>query len=242
MNLPASSGTCSRDAIRPKKLTAVVGVKGTHSGISMRRKFARALGLSNVSVVVAVFVIVCVFEFRNVESQEVDIDTQKFLDEGIQRGTFLNGKWISYPRNIPASWDCAASPEEKGALWDFFVGTKGLTTGWRFVANDKWDNKTCPCIHKWRGVVCDSVGHIVALNLAGFGLQGTIPESLGKLVWLKSVQLQVNELSGEIPQLLGGMISLEKLFLQNNRLTGAVPYSVSTLPRLKQLFVDKPRD
>ena len=84
------------------------------------------------------------------------------MDEGIQRGTFLNGKWISYPRNIPASWDCAASPEEKGALWEFFVGTKGLTTGWRFVANDKWDNKTCPCIHKWRGVVCDSVGHIVA--------------------------------------------------------------------------------
>jgi hypothetical protein len=136
--------------------------------------------------------------------QEVDLDTQKFLDEGIQRGTFLNGKWISYPRNIPASWDCAASPEEKGALWDFFIGTKGLTTGWRFVANDKWDNKTCPCIHKWRGVICDSVGHIIALNLAGFGLQGTIPESLGKLVWLKSVQLQVNELSGEIPTLLGG--------------------------------------
>lgn len=142
--------------------------------------------------------------------QEVDLDTQKFLDEGIQRGTFLNGKWISYPRNIPASWDCAASPEEKGALWDFFIGTKGLTTGWRFVANDKWDNKTCPCIHKWRGVVCDSVGHIIALNLAGFGLQGTIPESLGKLVWLKSVQLQVNELSGEIPTLLGG--SKYKLF------------------------------
>ena len=41
-----------------------------------------------------------------------------------------------------------------------------MTTGWRFVANDKWKNDTCPCIHKWRGVVCDSVGHIVSLNLA----------------------------------------------------------------------------
>ena len=38
-----------------------------------------------------------------VDGQEVDLDTQKFLDEGIQRGSFLNGKWVSYPRNIPAS-------------------------------------------------------------------------------------------------------------------------------------------
>ena len=53
-------------------------------------------------------------------------------------------------------------------LCGIFCWHEGLTTGWRFVANDKWDNKTCPCIHKWRGVVCDSVGHIVALNLAGW--------------------------------------------------------------------------
>ena len=108
------------------------------------------------------------------------------------------------PTNGGASWPCAASPEEFDALWEFFLGTGGMTTGWRFVANDKWKNDTCPCIHKWRGVVCDSVGHIVSLNLAGFGLQGAIPESLGRLVWLKSVQLQVNELTGAIPPLLGG--------------------------------------
>lgn len=177
-----------------------------------------------------------------VQGQEIDVDTQLFLEKGIQRGTFLNGKWISYPRNIPIEWDCAISPTEKNALWDFFIGTGGLDTGWRHVAADKWNNRTCPCIHKWRGVVCDQVGHVVALNLAGFGLQNPIPSSLGKLVWVKSVQLQVNELSGPIPPVLGTLVNLEKLFLQNNKLSGAVPYSISTLPRLTQLFVDKPKD
>ena len=176
-----------------------------------------------------------------VTAQEVDIDTQKFLENGIQRGAFLNGKWISYPRNDPTDWDCAISPLEKNALWEFFIGTGGLTSsGWRYVAADKWDNGTCPCIHKWRGVTCDQVGHVVALNLAGFGLQGAIPNALGSLVWVKSIQLQVNELTGPIPAVLGTLINLEKLFLQNNQLTGAVPYRVATLPRLSQLFVDKP--
>ena len=167
--------------------------------------------MKNYILFLVVLINVYIYEFgmnKNfllfVDGQEVDLDTQKFLDEGIQRGSFLNGKWVSYPRNIPASWPCAASPEEFDALWEFFLGTGGMTTGWRFVANDKWKNDTCPCIHKWRGVVCDSVGHIVSLNLAGFGLQGAIPESLGRLVWLKSVQLQVNELTGAIPPLLGG--------------------------------------
>ena len=59
-------------------------------------------------------------------------------------------------------------------------------------------------------------------------------------VWVKSIQLQVNELTGPIPAVLGTLINLEKLFLQNNQLTGAVPYRVATLPRLSQLFVDKP--
>jgi hypothetical protein len=198
-------------------------------------------GRLGVRILAFVLSVVLFRPYEIVTGQEVDIDTQKFLEDGIQRGAFLNGKWISYPRNVPIEWDCAINPTEKNALWDFFVGTGGLTTtGWRHVAADKWDNQTCPCIHRWRGVTCDQVGHVVGLNLAGFGLQGPIPEALGSLVWVKSVQLQVNELTGPIPGVLGTLVNLEKLFLQNNQLTGAVPYRLATLPRLSQLFVDKP--
>ena len=92
---------------------------------------------------------------------------QMFDEEGIQRGSFLNGQWVSYPTH-GAPDRCATSTEEKDALKAIYnkMGGDGWTT--------KWDLGKCPCLHQWHGVVCDAQGHIVSLDLSQNGLTGTM--------------------------------------------------------------------
>ena len=56
-------------------------------------------------------------------------------------------------------------------------------------------------------------------HLAGYltrGLEGRIPDELGKLTNLRVLQLQGNRLTGSIPDELGGMTALRTLWLQGN--------------------------
>src|SRR4051812_38030380 len=61
------------------------------------------------------------------------------------------------------------------------------------------------------------------LNLSGNYLSGCIPEDIGNLVLLESLDLSRNQLSGEIPPSLAGLKSISSLNLSSNSLSGRIP-------------------
>ncbi|KAL9317293.1 hypothetical protein ACSQ67_013810 [Phaseolus vulgaris] len=68
-------------------------------------------------------------------------------------------------------------------------------------------------------------------------LTGKIPEELGNLKSLISMDLYDNKLEGKIPKSLGKLKSLKFLRLNSNKLTGSIPRELTHLTDLKILDV-----
>ena len=117
-------------------------------------------------------------------------------------------------------------------------------------------------IVQWDGVSLGGTPRrVTRLDLAGKGLDGTIPSVLGRLSMLTHLNLRSNDrLTGEIPSELGylsnlrvlnlhsnshsgsipdlsGMTSLEELYLANNDLTGPVPTWLNGMTNMRELWL-----
>ncbi|KAJ9539774.1 hypothetical protein OSB04_026280 [Centaurea solstitialis] len=68
-------------------------------------------------------------------------------------------------------------------------------------------------------------------------LSGHLPDSIGRLSFLRSLSLSGNFISGSIPYSIGSLSSLEKLNLENNQLNGSVPDSIGLLSKLEYLDI-----
>ena len=91
-----------------------------------------------------------------------------------------------------------------------------------------------PCA--WRGVSCDSRGRVVALDVAGAGLAGTLAPSLARLPALESISLFGNRLAGGVPPGLRALApTLRKLNLSRNALAGEIPPFLGAFPWLRLL-------
>ncbi|KAI3515373.1 hypothetical protein L1887_14257 [Cichorium endivia] len=64
-------------------------------------------------------------------------------------------------------------------------------------------------------------------------LNGTLPESLGRLANLRSLDLSESSLTGTIPEALGRLRYLETLDLSSNQLDGPIPESLGRLNPLE---------
>jgi len=180
--------------------------------------------------------LLCLLSFVTRTTSDVAEEQKELFDtEGIQRGSFLSGQWVSYPQQ-GADTRCATSQTEKDALVSIFnsLGGPQWTT--------TWDTNKCPCLHQWYGVVCDAQGHIVSLDISQNNLVGPIPAAFQQLPWLNSIKLYANSLTGCIPTFFAGNTNLQTLYLQNNKLIGSIPQSVATLPYLISIFVDTPNN
>ncbi|KAB2047795.1 hypothetical protein ES319_A13G071100v1 [Gossypium barbadense] len=76
---------------------------------------------------------------------------------------------------------------------------------------------------------------LLSLLLSGSNISGIIPEELGNLTNLVSLDLYLNNLSGGIPTTLGKLTKLRFLRLNNNSLTGTIPASLTTVMTLQVL-------
>ncbi|TVU43436.1 hypothetical protein EJB05_09909, partial [Eragrostis curvula] len=82
--------------------------------------------------------------------------------------------------------------------------------------------------NRLEGTIPESIGRLVALrvlNLSHNAFTGEIPTELGSMTNLESLDLSCNQLSGEIPQDLTNLTFLDVLNLSNNHLVGKVPQS-----------------
>ena len=125
---------------------------------------------------------------------------------------------------------CAGSGEERAVLAEFYEAAGGAN--WTDDAN--W-NTHAP-LDQWHGVLTDTAGSVVELQLINNRLSGPIPSSLSGLPNLQWLYLNDNQLSGPIPSSLGGL-NLEILDLARNRLSGSIPSSLGGPPNLKLLVL-----
>lgn len=67
------------------------------------------------------------------------------------------------------------------------------------------------------------------------GISGTIPNDIGSLRSLQSLDLSSNLLSGSLPDTIARLEVVQTLDLQTNQLSGSIPSSFNYLEQLKVL-------
>ncbi|KAI3806930.1 hypothetical protein L1987_22848 [Smallanthus sonchifolius] len=76
------------------------------------------------------------------------------------------------------------------------------------------------------------------LELAGMGLGGTLPDSIGKLGFdFGYLLLQENNIHGSVPAAIANLSSLIYLNLSSNKLNGTISPEISRLPKLDKLWL-----
>ncbi|PPS01501.1 hypothetical protein GOBAR_AA19153 [Gossypium barbadense] len=102
-----------------------------------------------------------------------------------------------------------------------------------------WNMTSDPCIHKWKGVSCDtqlqSVKKVVldGLNLTGVLDIGSVCKASSLLVF----SIVKNNVAGLISEEMGNCKRLTHLYLSGNRLSGHLPDSLKELSNLKRFDI-----
>ncbi|WVZ09650.1 hypothetical protein V8G54_014180 [Vigna mungo] len=96
-----------------------------------------------------------------------------------------------------------------------------------------WNASTSYC--SWLGVTCDAHRHVVALNLTGLHLSGTLSPDVAHLPFLSNLSLADNKFSGPIPPALSSLSALRLLNLSNNGFNQTFPPELSRLQSLQVL-------
>lgn len=76
---------------------------------------------------------------------------------------------------------------------------------------------------------------LTAIDISNNRFEGTIPESVGRLVSLRLLNISHNAFTGRIPSQLGGMTDLESLDFSCNQLSGDIPHELADLTFLSIL-------
>ncbi|XP_076908390.1 receptor-like protein EIX2 [Bidens hawaiensis] len=88
------------------------------------------------------------------------------------------------------------------------------------------------------GSIPESIGRLTnlrVLDLSRNKLTNLIPEALGRLRSLKVLDISLNQIKGPIPTSLGRLASLQVLAVHTNLLTGEIPVSIGQLLKVKFL-------
>ncbi len=87
-------------------------------------------------------------------------------------------------------------------------------------------------IQKW-----NENGRLTFLWLYDDSLSGEIPESIGKLTFLDTLNLSYNQLTGKLPKSIGRLAHLNWLYIYWNQLSGVMPDSLCNIyPNLTNTY------
>ncbi|GAB4815748.1 hypothetical protein N2152v2_002794 [Parachlorella kessleri] len=152
---------------------------------------------------------------------------------------------------LGASWVPEAAAATESADIQALLRLSGSVTNWgQLQAARKFSgwNLSVP-VCTWSGIGCDSQGNVMTLNwqcdACGVRVAGTLPDDIGRVASLTTLNLQGNAFQGTLPASWGEQDtwpSLEVLFLNDNNLTGTLPPSwggPSSFPKLAQLRLDQ---
>jgi hypothetical protein len=133
-------------------------------------------------------------------------------------------------------WDALRQRYALSTLWFIIPAPAGAfgTDDDRNFTNT-WTTDLDEC--DWLGVTCDDNGRVMALFLQQVNVQGRIPDDLGLLTAMTSLQLLGNQLTGTIPSSLTNMTNLVYLALSTNLLAGTIPLFLGTFTNLTTLHL-----
>ena len=96
-------------------------------------------------------------------------------------------------------------------------------------------------INTWEGISLSEEGCVIAIDLSGLGLSGTLPENLGTMEHLMHLDLSDNIISGPVPPSYADYI--KRLLLNNNELSGRLPIDLMVFCDLSDCsFIDQNGD
>ena len=130
--------------------------------------------------------------------------------------------------STPAPAGTSAAPDREA-----LVALYNATDGPNWVNNTNWLSDEP--LGEWHGVQIGESGRVVNVLLYANNLNGELPQELGNLSALYTLQLSQNQLTGAIPSSIGNLTSLESLGLSQNQLSGAIPSSIGNLSSLTHL-------
>ena len=132
---------------------------------------------------------------------------------------------------------------EYESLFDLYNSTLGLYWVWSDGPGIPWNftHYDNPCLDFWQGITCselpeDGYLHIIELDLTNHNVDGTLPESIGNLFYLRNLSLSDNELyAGTIPDSIGMLVQLRSLVMHETFINGTIPDSFGNLTELVTL-------
>ena len=147
--------------------------------------------------------------------------------------------------NNPSKAKCAAGGCSGGVLVDNPSSNAGLVSDcetllalsehWPGSADvGLWGRGNTENINDWKGVTITDK-RVAKLELPGRELSGNIPERIGRLTHLQTLDLSDNTLTEEIPASLRYLTSLQTLDLSANSLSGPIPEGLGDLASLRTL-------
>ena len=90
----------------------------------------------------------------------------------------------------------------------------------------------------FQGVTCSTssnYGSIESLDLAAVGMHGSLPNSIGNFLNLRTMNVPYNFISGTIPNSITLITSMTMLFIESNQIIGTIPTSIGTLTGLEMV-------
>lgn len=118
---------------------------------------------------------------------------------------------------------------------DVLIELYNATSGPSWTSQAHWLSDEPVC--NWAGVVCN-FGEIIALELMKNGLSGTLPEVLGRLDSLSTLDFRNNKLSGTVPEQFQNLIRLDHMILSSNQLEGSISFLNSNWTSLVSISLD----
>jgi len=149
------------------------------------------------------------------------------------------------PENIALWWSAIDMADVSGifATNDTIKQRFGLALlhlslgGWSSTYSTEWLGTGSEC--EWKGVTCNSLLQVSAINLLGQKLNGELPSSIFRFFpALTYLNLSVNSLYGRIPVELWELAKLKVLDLSSNNFEGSIPEGIHRLSKLTSLILN----
>ncbi len=150
---------------------------------------------------------------------------------------YYESPWASATaRTEPETTDPPPPPpsaKDRAILAALYDATEG--SSWTNSTN--WKDSTA-VLNDWYGITADDVDRVTVVRLSSNSLSGTLPDTLGFLAHLDTLDLSSNQLTGAIASGLGNLEGLAYLSLHGNQLSGEIPVELGSFTGLRQLHLN----